>query len=97
MELLDRCSKLSLRRQQKIRELGIVADLANCTKHLVLRKKSHEGAAMQSTNSTITMQDGRMIREIVVRLKDSSTHSGVALLDEALRAWESLLARHRLL
>ena len=82
---------------ESTRELRIVADLANCTKHLVLTKNIREGAAMQSTNSTINMQDGRMIREIVVRLKDGSSHSGVTLLDEAQRAWESLLTRHGLL
>jgi hypothetical protein len=35
------------------RALRIIADLANCTKHLVLSKKTREGAALSGAGSTV--------------------------------------------
>jgi hypothetical protein len=82
---------------EQVKDLRIIADLASCTKHLVLSKNVREGAEMQSTSSSIDMQDNCMTREIIVKLNDGSEHSGIALVDAALQAWANVLARHGLL
>jgi hypothetical protein len=77
--------------------LDIIADLANCTKHLVLTKKPHAYAEFKSASSTVSLHDGAMDRTITVSLKDGSEYTDAALLDEAHDAWENLLTRHGLL
>jgi len=79
------------------RTLGIVADVANCTKHLVLTRNIHQGAALHSASSEVNLGNRSMKREIVVRLKDGSTHSGADLLKQALSVWDTLLRTHGLL
>src|SRR5438105_11965681 len=56
----------------------ILADLVNCTKHLVLTKTIRATAD----------------RTITVSLKDGSEYTDVELLLDAHDAWENLLARH---
>jgi hypothetical protein len=46
---------------EKNTALRIIADLANCTKHLVLRKTIREGAALKGTSSTVNLGDGTLI------------------------------------
>ena len=78
----------------------IIADLANCTKHLVLDRKKwiREGAHLAATSSVVNLGDGTLInRDFRVTLDDRTTHSGLELLDEALQAWDAQLKRHRLL
>jgi hypothetical protein len=77
--------------------LDIIADLANCTKHLVLTKTIRSGAELQSTSSTVSLHDGAMDRTITVSMKDESEYTDGALLMDAHDAWESLLTRHGLL
>jgi hypothetical protein len=95
--LEPRLRRAIFREAGQIRAIRIIADIANCTKHLVLRATIREHAAMTSTNSTVSSGDKRMTREIVVSLRDGSTHSGVALLDAAHDAWKKLLTKHDLL
>src|SRR4029077_65683 len=77
--------------------LDIIADLANCTKHLVLTKTIRAGAELKSTSSTVSLHDGAMDRTITIGLEDGSEYTGVVLLDEAHEAWENLLTGHGLL
>jgi hypothetical protein len=77
--------------------LDIIADLANCTKHLLLTKTIRTGAELKGTSSTVSLHDGAMDRTITIGLEDGSEYTGVALLDEAHEAWENLLAGHGLL
>lgn len=77
--------------------LDIIADLANCTKHLVLTKKPHAYAEFKSASSTVSLHDGAMDRRITVSLKDGSEYTDVELLLDAHDAWENLLTRHGLL
>ena len=77
--------------------LDIIADLANCTKHLVLTKTIRAGAEMKSPSSTVSFHDGAMDRTITIGLEDGSEYTGVVLLDEAHEAWENLLTGHGLL
>jgi hypothetical protein len=68
--------------------LDIIADLANCTKHLVLTKALRAHAELH---------DNTMERTMTVGLEDGSEYTDVALLDDAHDAWENLLTRHGLL
>lgn len=77
--------------------LDIIADLANCTKHLVLTKKIRAHAELKSTSSTVSLHDGTMDRTITVSMHDGSEYTDVELLFDAHDAWESLLTRHGLL
>ena len=77
--------------------LDIIADLANCTKHLVLTKTIRAGAELKSTSPTVSFHDGTMDRTITIGLEDGSEYTGVVLLDDAHEAWENLLAGHGLL
>jgi hypothetical protein len=77
--------------------LDIIADLANCTKHLVLTKTIRAGTELKSTSSAVSLHDGPMDRTITIGLEDGSEYTGVALLDDALEAWENLLIGHGLL
>jgi hypothetical protein len=77
--------------------IGRVADLANCTKHLVLTKRIREGAGLAGANLTLNMQEGRVERDFVVTLADGSAHSGLSLVDDAVNAWTGLLRTHGLL
>jgi activator of 2-hydroxyglutaryl-CoA dehydratase len=77
--------------------LDIIADLANCTKHLVLTKTIRAGAELKSTNSTVSLHDGAMDRTITIGLEDGSEYTGAVLLDDAHEVWENLLAGHGLL
>jgi len=77
--------------------LDIIADLANCTKHLVLTKTIRAGADLESMSSTVSLHDGAMERTITIGLEDGSEYTGVALLDDAHEAWENLLTGHGLL
>ena len=78
--------------------LGIIADLANCTKHLVLTGPIFEDAALSGTTATVNTADRTMTsREVNVRLKDGTTHSGLDFLHDAHRPWDDLLRRHGLL
>jgi hypothetical protein len=78
---------------EKILELRIIQDLANCTKHLVLRVTvdgEPEHAALNRTDSEVNLGSKRMHRTIWVRLKGGSERKGADLLDDAHRAWEHL-------
>ena len=77
--------------------LDIIADLANCTKHLVLSKTIRAGAELKNTSSTVSLHDGAMDRIITIGLEDGSEYTGVVLLDDAHEVWENLLAGHGLL
>jgi hypothetical protein len=77
--------------------LDIIADLANCTKHLILTMTIRTDAELKSTTSTVSLHDGAMDRTITIGLEDGSEYTGVGLLDEAQEAWESLLTGHGLL
>ncbi len=72
--------------------LLIIADLANCTKHLVLENAKAD-AALASTHSTVGA--GTLQRRILIRLKNGTERSATEVLDDAIRAWDS--GRHRLL
>ncbi len=77
--------------------LDIIADLANCTKHLVLTKTIRANAELKNSSSSVSLHDGTMDRTITVGLEDGSEYTDVALLDDAHDAWENLLTRHGLL
>ena len=77
--------------------LDIIADLANCTKHLIVTKAIHAGADLESTSSTFSLHDGVMERTITISLEDGSEYTGVVLLNDAHEAWENLLTGHGLL
>ena len=77
--------------------LDIIADLANCTKHLVLTKTIRAGAELKSASSTVSLHDRALDRTITIGLEDGSEYTGEVLLDEAHEAWENLLAGHGLL
>ena len=77
--------------------LDIIADLANCTKHLVLTKTIRAGANLEGTSSTVSLHDGAMDRSITIGLEDGSEYTGAVLLDEAHEAWENILTGHGLL
>jgi hypothetical protein len=77
--------------------LDIIADLANCTKHLVLTKTIRTGAELKSMSSMVSLHDGAMDRTITIGLEDGSEYIGVVLLDDAHDAWENLLTGHGLL
>lgn len=77
--------------------LDILADLANCTTHLVLTKKIRANAEWTNTSSTVSLHDGAMDRTITVSLKDGSEYTDVELLLDAHDAWDSLLIRHGML
>lgn len=101
---IDGDDNLSLPLRSKIvddaendKTLGIVADLANCTKHLVLTRRIRQGAALHSASSEVNLGNRSMKREVVVRLKDGSTHSGADLLKQALSVWDTVLKKHGLL
>ena len=77
--------------------LDIMADLANCTKHLVRTKTIRENAELKSSSSNVSLHDGAMDRTITIGLEDGSEYMGVALLDDTHEAWENLLTVHGLL
>jgi hypothetical protein len=77
--------------------LDIIADLANCTKHLVLTKTIRANAELKSSSSTVSLDDGAMDRTITIGLEDGSEYTDVVLLHEAHEAWEILLNGHGLL
>ena len=77
--------------------LDIIADLANCTKHLIVTKMIHAGTDLESTSSTVSLHDGVMDRTITISLEDGSEYTGVLLLNDAHEAWENLLTGHGLL
>lgn len=79
-----------------LREIRIVADLANCTKHLVL-SDIKEGAQLAGTHSTVEIGKPEFQRQISIRLKDGTQRLATEILDDAIRAWGTLLKRHRML
>lgn len=75
----------------------IIADLANCTKHLILTRTIRSGGELKSASSTVSLHDEAMDRTIVVGMQDGSEYIDVVLLLDAHDAWENLLAKHGLL
>jgi hypothetical protein len=77
--------------------LDILADLANCTKHLVITKTIRAHAELKSSSSSVSLHDSTMDRTITVGLEDGSEYTDVELLLDAHDAWDTLLTRHGLL
>jgi hypothetical protein len=77
----------------------IIADLANCTKHLELNAVA--GAEFQSRNAEAKLSTDasqwESKRWFTIRLTSGAACEGTELLDEAIAAWNDLLKRHQLL
>lgn len=74
--------------------IRIIADLANCTKHLVQRDHPKAGAELDGTDAEAKMGTGQSKRWFRVRLRTGAMREGTELIDEAIAAWDELLKHH---
>ena len=80
------------------KELRIVADLANGSKHLLRTRFDREGAYVTSTNVTVHLSQAKPVDvEYVITLADGSTLSAQDLVHQAFGCWQLILRKKGLI
>ncbi len=82
---------------QRTEVLLIVADLANGTKHLVRDPKLERVGAGTDTIDVKRNPDGTSTLTMNIALRDGRRFTDFEVVDNAMKAWQSLLKRHGLI
>ena len=78
-------------------ELQICADLANRSKHLVLKKRPRQDAKIISRSVTIDFNIVASTSEHIIMLKDGSEYSALDVADKAVDIWRKFLQSKNLM